>query len=580
MKKVLVLILVIVCPIISLSAKDIKIVATTDVHGSFFPYDFINDKPLSGSLARVMTYLRAEREKYGENLIYVDNGDMLQGQPTAYYYNTVDTLCPHLANRMLNYMGCRVATIGNHDVETGPKTYNRYIRDAQYTLLGANIIKSGTFNPFINPYKILNVDGKRIAFLGMITPAIPSWLPKNLWPDIEFADMVVTAKKWIAHLRQNEKPDLIIGVFHSGEKGGITTSAYSENCVEAVVREVEGFDAVIYGHDHRMKESVIANSKGRSIPVIDSANAANYVMTLTISDAENGGYNIKSELVSVRDLTPDADFMAKFADDMETVKQYVSKRIGTFTRTIDLKDAYFGSCAFIDLIHKVQLDITHADVSITAPLSFSAKIDSGDVYVRDMFKLYKYENLLYTMRLTGKEIKGLLEMSYDQWICTMKTPDDAFLLFETDAKSVGSSDKQGAGNGRAHFKNACYNFDSAAGILYEIDVTKEKGSRVNIKSLADGRPFDLNSTYRVAINSYRGNGGGELLTLGAGIDKDELLNRIESSTERDLRFYLMQYIEKEGTMTPASFDNWRFVPESMTKKAIARDYRLLFGNSK
>ena len=69
----------------------LKFVETSDVHGCYFPYDFIQNKQMRGSLARVSSYVKEEREVYGDNLILMDNGDILQGQPVAYYYNYMDT---------------------------------------------------------------------------------------------------------------------------------------------------------------------------------------------------------------------------------------------------------------------------------------------------------------------------------------------------------------------------------------------------------------------------------------------------------------------------------------------------------
>lgn len=60
----------------------------------------------------------------------------------------------------------------------------------------------------------------------------------------------------------------------------------------------------------------------------------------------------------------------------------------------------------------------------------------------DMFNLYKYENLLYTMKLTGKEIKDFLEMSYDLWTNQMKSPDDHLMLFNEEDKGFGSFKNQ------------------------------------------------------------------------------------------------------------------------------------------
>ena len=67
----------------------LRIVQTSDVHGCFFPYDFINREPKSGSMARVITYVDSLRQTYGRNLLLLDNGDILQGQPTCYYCNFV-----------------------------------------------------------------------------------------------------------------------------------------------------------------------------------------------------------------------------------------------------------------------------------------------------------------------------------------------------------------------------------------------------------------------------------------------------------------------------------------------------------
>lgn len=557
-----------------------RIVGTSDVHGNFYPYDFVKDKPAAGSLARVQSYLREQRATWGNRLIYVDNGDIIQGQPTSYYYNTVAVGDAHLADQMLNYMGCEIGTLGNHEIETGGPTYQRYIMDADFPILGANIMIEGTSHNFTPPYKVIERQGVRIAFIGMLTPAIPNWLPRELWRELQFTDMVSSARKWVSYLQENEKPDVLIGVFHSGLSGGIVTDTYAENATEQIAREVPGFDAIIFGHDHRIYcDSVVCAPTGKMVPIINPANNARNVSQLTLTlKKQHGKWTVKATdatNVSVLDYEPDPDFLATFAPQMEAIKKYVSKRIGTFAQTITTQDAYFGPCPFMDFIHQMQLDITHADISIAAPLSLNATIQAGDVYVRDMFNLYRYENMLYTMLLTGREIKGHLEMSYAQWANQMKSPSDHLLLFSNDTSASGDKNTDA---GRPKLQNIYYNFDSAAGIRYEVDVTKPEGNRVRILSMADGRPFDPDKTYRVAINSYRGNGGGELLTRGAGIPHDELARRIDYSTDADLRFYMLNYIEARDTITPRPVCQWRFVPERWTIPAAKRDKELLFGS--
>ena len=185
-----------------------------------------------------------------------------------------------------------------------------------------------------------------------------------------------------------------------------------------------------------------------------------------------------------------------------------------------------------------------------------------------MFKLYRYENQLCVVNMTGREIRGHLEMSYDQWVNTMKSADDHLLLLN----EASSGDQQ-----RMGFKNFTFNFDSASGIDYEVDVTKPDGQKVHILRMSDGKPFDENKMYKVAMNSYRANGGGDLLVRGAGIPHDSLQGRIVSQTELDLRHYLMEEIERLGTVRPKAASNWKFVPEKWTKPAAQRDRQLLFG---
>ena len=125
----------------------IKIIETSDVHGNFFPYNFIERKEWSGSLARVHSFVKEQREKYGDNCLLMDNGDILQGQPTAYYYNFMDTVSTHVAADMMNYMGYVVGNMGNHDVETGHAVYDRWIKQCDFPVLGANIIDNATGKP-------------------------------------------------------------------------------------------------------------------------------------------------------------------------------------------------------------------------------------------------------------------------------------------------------------------------------------------------------------------------------------------------------------------------------------------------
>ena len=550
----------------------LKVIETSDVHGHFFPYDFIEGKELNGTLVRANTYIERQRQEYGDRLLLIDNGDILQGQPCVYWTNYVMPEDENLAASVINYMRYDAETVGNHDIETGHRVYDKWIREVRCPVLGANIVDSENQLPYVRPYAIIERDGVKIAILGMITPTIPIWLNESLWQGLEFQEMVSCAKRWVKYIRQVEQPDLLFGLFHSGLNGGITMeNGIEEDATERVAQEVDGFDAIFFGHDHQVHNITLKNPSGKDVLCIDPScyvkNVAEATVTLTYDGDRLVNKDIKGKIIDVRNEPIDEQMLARFQPTIDTIKKYVGRRIGTFATSCSTRDCYFGNSSFTDFIHQLQLQITKADISFNAPLSFDAMIDAGPVTVADMFKLYRFENQLYVVNMTGREILGHLEMSYDLWVNTMRSPDDHLLLLNVDSRS----DQQ-----RMGFKNYTFNFDSASGIDYEVDVTKPDGQKVHILQMSDGKPFDMDKVYKVVMNSYRANGGGDLIVHGAGIPKDSLNSRIIYQSERDLRHYLMGEIERMSTVRPQAAHNWKFVPEKWTKAAAQRDRKLLF----
>ncbi len=83
----------------------LKFIETTDVHGNFLSYDFINDRAYHGGLSKVESYVRRQRNLWGEDhCILLDCGDILEGQPCAYYANFIAKNEVHLAADIMNFM--------------------------------------------------------------------------------------------------------------------------------------------------------------------------------------------------------------------------------------------------------------------------------------------------------------------------------------------------------------------------------------------------------------------------------------------------------------------------------------------
>ena len=557
---------------------DLIILETTDLHGVVLPYDFMEQQKTDVSLASIASYVKKARSGPAP-VFLLDNGDNLQGQPSVYYYNFIDTVSPHINAVAFNSLEYDAITVGNHDIEAGHAVYDRLVREDHFPLLAANAVNLSTGKPYFKPFTIIEKKGIRVAVFGLVTPSIPQWLPPELYSGMEFRDMLETAKEYMPQIKK-EKPDLIVGLFHSGWDGRDDESTggshYDKNGVAAIAQNVPGFDVILCGHNHNVVNTTIVNSEGDSVLILEGGSRAQKIARVDVRFVRNSGGKVrpvaKGSIVDVRDYSPDPEFISNFKVHDADVKEYVSKVIAHSEANMSSRDSYFGSSPFVDMVHSIQLEITGADISFSAPLSFDVSIPAGPVTVGDMFKLYRFENMLYTMWMTGSEIKNYLEYSYSDWLNTMKGPGDNLLKFQMTKEG-----KILIRNGEAWLANQPYNFDSAAGIDYTVDVSKPVGKRVTIKSFSNGTPFEMNKRYDVAVNSYRGNGGGGHFTSGAGIQAAKLPERLVSSTDKDLRYYILVNLENRKTIRPAALNNWKIVPEAWVKKAMRKDYELLFG---
>ena len=555
----------------SVKKVTLRWVHTSDLHGNMFMYDDLKCVRTHGGASAVYGYVESLRERYPDSVICTDGGDCLQGQPVSYYYNYIDRE-RNIVNEMMNAIGYDAATIGNHDIETGHPIYDKWLAKCNYPVLAANMIDIETEQPYLQPYAVIERCGVRIAILGMVTPTIDYWLPNSLWSGLRFQNMVECAQQWIPIIQEKEKPHLIVGLFHSGLEGGVESYHGLENSTKKVAENVPGFDLILYGHDHKNAVNTFYNAESKPVLTAAPNNNGARIVEAQIQLIMRGDEVLKKKIhASTPPLNgtvhPNSILLEIEYDDMrKDALEWLNEEIGTSCEELHETDAYFGPCSFINLIHQLQLEHTGADISFAAPLSFDSVIPKGKITVRDMFNLYRYENYLYTLRLSGKEIKDILELSYDRWTNTMQSADDHIMKL-----SYVLNNGQ-----RLGFENLAFNFISAAGIRYEVDVTKPFGEKIRILELNDGRTFDLDNLYSVAVNSYHGSGGGDLLPRGSGIEKSELCKRIISETKEDLRSLFIKRIKETKDICPSQCSQWRFVPSEWTEEALIRDKKLLF----
>ena len=206
---------------------------------------------------------------------------------------------------------------------------------------------------------------------------------------------------------------------------------------------------------------------------------------------------------------------------------YIRTQVGTLTAPISAKNSRFEDTALIELINKAQLDFTGADISFAASFNDRFDLFTGPIAIKDIYGMYRYENFLYVMEMTGRQIRDFLEY------CAR------YFIFEN-------------GELKTNPEMAGYNYDMAEGVDYEIDVHEQPGRRIiNMRDPKTGKPFDLNKTYKVALNSYRASGGGGHIDAAGARG-----NKIIFKSNEEMRNILADYIKKQKTITPTVNNNW------------------------
>ena len=335
-----------------------------------------------------------------------------------------------------------------------------------------------------------------------------------------------------------------------------------------LANRVSGIDLILYGHDHQANQTTVQNPAGSPVLLINPGSHARNVADVTVSITKQRNKvidkQIQGEIVSMASVPVDSAFVSYFSDFADTVRSFIAEPITQLTEPLVGVDALFGPSAYISLLHQLQLDLSEADVSFSAPHRLSLSQPADTLRVRNFFDIYPYENYLYKLRLSGQEIKDYLEYSYGLW-CGPDSSSGEHLLYLKDQ----------ANEQRFPTVNPTFNFSAAAGIDYTVDLRKAQGERVTIEHLSDGRPFSTDSVYTVAVNSYRAIGGGGHLTQGAGISPEELRQRIVWISPHDLRYHLIEWAKAHQPLTPPRYNNWAFIPKEQAAPAMARDRRII-----
>ena len=539
MRKVL-LLFVAICLVVSCTSIEkgptshsIAVVSTTDMHGRAASKDVATSKEDTASMPRVATAVNNVREKFGDDIIVIDNGDTIQGtlmaqDPINYKMDVIDRMVS-----ALSYIGYDLWTMGNHEFNFLPQQRDVQVLFAEdngisclsgnVTLLedGVNVHgdKAKAGEPYYQSYEIFDFkfeDGlkARVAVIGLGNAANANWDLATNYPNLSFSSLenpegilANEINKWVDVVKNKEKADIVVVAVHSGLGSADEFSLESQTFMAA--EATNGVDLFICGHDHQPNITVTKNNERKDVTIVNGGGKAltESILTINFANGKVTGVDIESSLTSLDSVAPDETLSLMMDDWYDETYQWASAPIGTFDNGWNSvrvqaegksnNDMILSQTALMDFIHKAQIwctwqseGVEGTTVSIASPvfgsdsnrnLSFVPS-DGDTISTLELSKLYRYSNnLLCAVELTGVELYNWMSCVADMY--TIK-----------DGKAA-------MGEGVS-----IYGLDTFYGVDYVIDPSLESGKKL-VKAEINGVDIREIGSVKVALNSYRLSGG-------------------------------------------------------------------------
>lgn len=519
-----------------------EIMVTSDIHGHIRPIDYRTKEERHSGLAKLATLIKRKREQAPE-LLLIDNGDVIQGTPLAYFAATTGKRQLNPAIAALNELQYDAAVLGNHEFNYGQELLRKAVADSAFPWLSAGITNSGTNEPaFGKPYlvKMLNKDIK-VAILGVTTHYIPNWENPAHISGLAFHNAMDTVKAWVAHIRRKENPDLLVIAYHGGfecdlQSGEPVEKLTGENQAYAMCSQVEGIDVLITGHQHRS----IAGSVGGVTVIQPGFNGQAIGLISVTFHKEQGAWTIvekKAELLKADETVAADQAIMKLTERAEAETQsWLDQPIGQVAGDMTIANALQCRSAdhpFIEFMNKVQMDAAGVELSNAALLNNDSEGFGEQITMRDILTNFMYPNTLTVLRLKGEDIRAALELTA------------AYFQVQPDGSL-------GVNPAYIEPKAQHYNYDMWEGIEYELNAARPIGERV-VKLNRKGQPVGADDEFDVVMNNYRAAGGGDYAMYQG--------KQVVREITIDMAELVASYILRRGVIEATCDRNWRVVAE-------------------
>lgn len=480
----------------------VKILHTNDTHANVKD----NGKDIIG-FAKFATFV--ETEKANGNVIVLDAGDMFQGLPFANMEKG------HSIIDIVNQVGYDAMTIGNHEFDFGAENLMSIIKELNYPVISANVLKGD--KQVVEPYIVKEFEGVKVGVFGMSTPETAFKTHPDNVVGYTFSDIIETAKEAVKTLKEIEKVDVIVMVSHLGLDEGDYTS-------DLVAQDVEGIDVIVDGHSHstlpegRMVKDTLIVSTGTALKdigqvevVVEDGQVVSKIPALL-------GYAAFAEVAPKQGIV---DAIAKVE---EAQKPLLEKVVGTTAVKLvgEREIVRTGESNLGQLATDAMLDLTGAQIAITNGGGIRTSIEAGDITMNNMVTVFPFGNTIMVKEIKGSDVLAALEYGVDSY-----------------------PDQKGA-------------FPHTAGITFTLNAYKEVGSRISDVKVA-GEVLDLEKMYTVATNDFMA-AGGDGYTMFASYPI-----KAEYNTLMDT---LLAYVEKLGTVEGKFETRMNIVAEAPAGESI------------
>lgn len=448
---------------------------TSDLHGFVYPTNYVTEQSLG--ILKIGSYILEDEKNYDVSL-KIDCGDLVQGSALTHYLSK-KKIDINPITELLKDINYDAYVLGNHEFNYGLDYLDTAYKSISNKIINANI----TGLPFESkPYKIFDINGFRIGCIGFTTSFIPNWEQEKNIKGLNFLDPVEMYGKYEKELK--EQSDMIIVCYHGGFEKSIdgnnvpTEKLTKENQASELLEKYNSIDIVLSGHQHR---SFITKLNG-IICAQPMHNGQNFTKIVIDTETKEATYELVD--VSKIDNEINSKLENRFTKLNEELQEYLDKEIGHFKNDIILDDIFIARLKghpFINFLHEVQLEVSGADFSALS-LFDTAIGFKKNVSIRDVLINYPYPNTLKVLKVAGSKIKEAIEKSATYFVLENNEVkiNEEFLVPKVQN----------------------YNYDTFAGLNYEIDLNKEFYNRV-ISIKKDGKEIDLDKDYTIVLNNYR-----------------------------------------------------------------------------